>query len=220
MLRYVVLGLLHRGPRHGYALMKEYRERVGVQVNTGSFYRDLPRLVATGLVRTADRSADGDPRRTPYQITDAGRDAFRRWFTDLALLGGNQSHDDELSARIAFLPDVDPDDARAVLDQLQDDLWARAKSLERARAGALAATTSDASKGLPVLALMLARRLRRVSSELAFLDDLRVSYEDWLGRAGRSDPPAAARSTAAAPTADGARESGRAAPAAARAKAR
>ncbi len=184
MFRYVVLGLLHRGaPQHGYALMKQYRERVGVQVNTGSFYRDLPRLVASGLVRTADRAAGGDPRRTPYQITDAGRLAFRRWFTDLSALVTTHTHEDELSARIAFLCDVDPDDARAVLEHAQNELWARAKSLERARAGALAASSDDATKGLPVLALMLARRLRRVSAELAFLDDLRASYEEWLARA-------------------------------------
>jgi DNA-binding PadR family transcriptional regulator len=183
MFRYVVLGLLHRGaPQHGYALMKQYRDRVGIQVNSGSFYRDLPGLVATGLVRVADRGGDGDPRRTPYQITDAGRDAFRRWFTDLTILATSQFQEDELSARIAFLPEVDPDDARAVLDHLQDELWARAKSLERARAGALAATTDDLTKGLPVLALMLARRLRRVSAELAFLEDLRVSYEEWLAQ--------------------------------------
>src|SRR5690242_13956786 len=126
MFRYVVLGLLQSGsPRHGYALMKEYRDRAGVQISTGNFYRDLQRLVAGGLVRTVDRALDGDPRRAPYQITDSGRDAFRAWFTDLTQLAITNPHEDELSARVAFLGDVDPSDARAVLAHLQDQLWAR-----------------------------------------------------------------------------------------------
>lgn len=181
MFRYVVLGLLHGGaPQHGYALMKEYRDRVGVQVSTGNFYRDLQRLVSSGLVRTVARPADGDPRRAPYQITTEGQQVFRQWFTNTAELVLGNGHEDQLSFRLAFLADVDPADARMVLDHLQDELWARAKSLERARNAALAGTTTD--DGLPILALMLARRMRRVAAELAFLDDLRTTYDAWLAR--------------------------------------
>ena len=183
MFRYVVLGLLQNGAaQHGYALMKEYRDRAGVQVSTGNFYRDLQRLVSSGLVRTVDRTPDGDPRRAPYQITDAGRQSFRQWFVDLTQLAIGNGHEDELSARIAFLGDVDPNDARAVLAHLQDELWARAKALERARAAALANLTSDPERGLPVLAIMLGRRMRRVAAELAFLEDLRGTYEEWLAK--------------------------------------
>jgi len=202
MFRYVVLGLLQSGvARHGYALMKEYRDRAGVQVSTGNFYRDLQRLVANGLVQTVDRSPGGDPRRAPYQITDAGRESFRKWFIDVAQLGMGTGHEDELSARIAFLGDVDPADARAVLAHLQDELWARAKSLERARAAALASATGDPKHGLPVLALMLGRRMRRVAAELAFLDDLRGTYDDWLfkQRPGERRSPAAETANPAAP---------------------
>jgi len=172
MFRYVVLGLLHSGTaRHGYALMKEYRDRAGVQVSTGNFYRDLQRLVSSGLVRTVDRAPDGDPRRAPYQITESGRDAFRRWFVDLGQLGIANGHEDELSARIAFFGDVDPADARAA---------------------ALSRATGDPPRGLPVLALMLGRRIRRIAAELAFLDDLRSSYEEWLTTRPPVEPKPAA----------------------------
>jgi len=202
MFRYVVLGLLQGGTaRHGYALMKDYRDRAGVQVSTGNFYRDLQRLVSSGLVRTVDRAPDGDPRRAPYQITESGRAAFRQWFVDLGQLASG--HEDELSARIAFLGDVDPADARAVLAHLQDELWARAKSLERARAAAIAQSSGDPARGLPVLALMLGRRMRRLAAELSFLDDLRSSYEEWLascptGAAAPAPPDVPALSLAAA----------------------
>jgi hypothetical protein len=78
-----------------------------------------------------------------------------------------------------------------VPEHLQTQLWSRAKTLESARASALASATSDTTNGLPVLALMLARRLRRVSAELSFLEDLCKSYEEW--RASRAEVATAER---------------------------
>ena len=38
MFRYLLLGLLRRGELlHGYALMKEYRERSGLMISGGNF---------------------------------------------------------------------------------------------------------------------------------------------------------------------------------------
>lgn len=180
MFRYLVLGLLNSGaPRHGYALMKAYRDRGGTKVSTGNFYRDLQHLVAHGFVRTIDRKPGDDPRRISYQITDQGRDVFRSWFTNPAYLTQGHGQEDSLSFRIALISDVETTDARAVIEHLQEELWTRAKSLERVRSAALASGTSHATNGLPVLALMLGRRLRHVSAELAFLDDLRANYDDW-----------------------------------------
>ena len=180
MFRYVVLGLLQSGvPQHGYALMKEYRDRSGIKVSTGNFYRDLQRLVSAGLIRMVDRPAGGDPRRAPYQITEQGSQTFREWFTDLTQLGISSGREDELSARIAFLGDVDQADAHAVLAHLQGELRARVNALERARSAALANVSGDPQRGLPVLALMLGRRMRRLAAELAFLDDVRIMYDGW-----------------------------------------
>ena len=56
MLRYLVLGLLRAGESfHGYALMKEHEVRSGVRISTGSFYREIGRLLSEGLVRAVAR---------------------------------------------------------------------------------------------------------------------------------------------------------------------
>ncbi|HXJ35236.1 MAG TPA: PadR family transcriptional regulator [Candidatus Eisenbacteria bacterium] len=205
MLRYVVLGLLNEGtPKHGYALMKEYRDRVGVQMSTGSFYRDLQWLVANDFVRVVDRASDSDPRRTPYQITEPGRAEFRRWFTDVTQVTTGGNHEDELSERVAFLADVSPTEAVAVLDQVQDDLWIRTKALERARSVALMDAAKQETHGLPVRAIVLARRLRHIAAELAFLADLRQTYDSWLtdGAAACDSMPASGAKPVARPRAE------------------
>ena len=180
MFRHVVLGLLHSGrPQHGYALMREYRERVGTQVSTGNFYLELQRLVADGLVAIAKRRDEDDVRRAPYEITAQGRTTFRDWFVETTHLDLTRGPEDEFAYRIAFLSDVDPADARMVLDHAQEQLWARAKTLERTRTSLL--RSGGPADGLPVLPLTIGRQIRRVAAEIAFLDDLRAIYEAWLG---------------------------------------
>ena len=190
MFRYVVLGLLQSGkPQHGYALVKTYRDRVGRSLNTGGFYRDLQQLVAGNLVRTLDRPADSDPRRIVYQVTDKGRAEFRHWFTTLLNFDA-ETREDAVSFRLIFVADVDPDDAQSVLDRLQEDLWAHAKSLERARAAALM-NDADEPGTLDVLPLMLDRRILHVAAEITFLERLRARHARWL--AARPNPPAASK---------------------------
>jgi DNA-binding PadR family transcriptional regulator len=184
MFRYLVLGLLRSGgARHGYALMKEYRERAGIQVSTGNFYRELARLVAEGLVQTVGRSPGTDPRRAPYEVTPAGIAAFDAWLH--APLGPLiAAQDDGLSARAVFLADVAPEAVPGVLDRWQEELWLKGKMLERAREDALKAAAGD---GRPVraLPLLLARRLRHVAADLEFLDEFRAS----VARSPRRDGP-------------------------------
>ena len=89
MFRYLILGLLRNGARlHGYALVKEYRERSGIEVSTGNFYRELQRLIVDGLIRSASNPPDADARRTPYEITELGISVFDDWFTAPDAAGG------------------------------------------------------------------------------------------------------------------------------------
>lgn len=182
MFRHVVLGLLQDGePRHGYALMKRYRDRVGPRVNTGNFYRELQRLVEDGLVRSVDRRVDGDARQAPYAITEAGRNVFRDWFADMHQAAHESTRDDGLTERLAFLADVPPAEVHAMLERWQDALWTHAKVLERSRESAQA----PLGGGRPEFAafrLIIARRIRHVAAELVFVAELRESYVAWLGQ--------------------------------------
>jgi DNA-binding PadR family transcriptional regulator len=171
--------------------MKRYRDRVGIPVSTGNFYRELQRLVESGLARTADRSLEGDPRRAPYVITDAGREAFRRWFADVPHATLASLHEDEISDRLAFLTDVSVADVRAMLDRLQDDLWMHAKMLERSRDAAAMGRT-DGTRGLPLFGLIATRRIRHVAAEVAFLAELRETFDGWAEQQAVADKTIAA----------------------------
>ena len=76
-VEFEILLTLASGERHGYAILQEIAERSdgALQLETGTMYRALRRLVETGLVRPAShkttREAD-DERRRYYAITALG----------------------------------------------------------------------------------------------------------------------------------------------------
>jgi DNA-binding PadR family transcriptional regulator len=180
MFRYLVLGLLRgAGPLHGYALMKAYCERSGTRISTGSFYRELAKLVADGFVTTAAPQPDADPRRAPYQISLRGAAAFDAW-----LAGPHRmpigSHDDELSVAILFFPLTGRETIHKLLRSLQEDLWMQSKILERARDAASVRVRRPDEQGFDALDLLLTRRQKQVAAEIEFLEELRTSYEAWL----------------------------------------
>lgn len=187
MFRFLVLGLLRGGSQiHGYALVKEYRERSGSEVSTGNFYRELQRLVVEGLIRGAANPPDADARRTPYEITARGTDVFDQWFTSHEAAGGACSEDD-ISARALFVAEADPELVTNLLDRLEENLWFAGKTVERARQMAL--TRPPSPHRFDVLSLLLARRLKRVAADLEFVEEIRLAYIEWLGTQQRAAPP-------------------------------
>src|SRR5581483_8518858 len=177
MFRYLVLGLLRaEEPLHGYALMKAYCERSGTKISTGSFYRELARLVAEGLVAPAVRPPDSAPRRAPYRISARGAAEFDAWLAapHRSTMG---SHDDELSVAILFITRADPEVARKLFRSVQEDLWMRSKSLEWAREGRTAGP--GAVNRFHARDLLLARRQKHVAAEIEFLEELRSAYDQW-----------------------------------------
>jgi DNA-binding PadR family transcriptional regulator len=83
------------GPKHGYALMLEARERTGgrVRLGPGSLYWALDRLAETDLISetvapppTTDESAASEERRRYWRLTDAGRERLREEAGSLAAL--------------------------------------------------------------------------------------------------------------------------------------
>lgn len=205
MFRYLVLGLLRDGAAyHGYALMKEYRERSGVSVSTGNFYRELQRLVAEGLVRTAQNPPGADTRREPYEITEEGSLAFDAWLLSSPANVG--SYDDELSSRAVFVAEREPAEAHALLDRWREAIWIHGKTLERERERALA-QGSDVPRGVIARSILLARRLKHVAADLEFIEELRSACFPPVtlprvaesGQGGWTKPvPAAAEEPAAA----------------------
>lgn len=73
-----LLGFLHEGPMAGWDLVNVAQERIGDfwTITQSQVYRELAAMSRIGLV---ERGETGARERTPYRITDAGREAFAQW---------------------------------------------------------------------------------------------------------------------------------------------
>jgi DNA-binding PadR family transcriptional regulator len=178
VFRFVVLGLLRDGqPRHGYAVAKEYSRRSGLAMNTGSFYRELQRLAAEGLVRAVTNPPEADGRRAPYAITPAGKALFETWLSSTRD-AWSPGYEDALSSRALFLGEAELPVIRGVLDRWSEALWSLVKSIEREREAVLHRTAQPQPVApSPTLALLQARRLRHLAVELEFVDEFRAVHE-------------------------------------------
>ncbi|MDQ6693291.1 MAG: PadR family transcriptional regulator [Chloroflexota bacterium] len=69
MLRYIILGVLQSGPKHGYEIIKHFEEHTGGQYapSPGTLYPTLQFMEDLGLVRS-DQEAD----KRVYHLTEAG----------------------------------------------------------------------------------------------------------------------------------------------------
>jgi len=181
MIRYLVLGFLVDGePRHGYALLKEWRSRLRVRLNSGSFYRELRILTRAGLIAVHEICAPEDARRTSYVITAEGRREFASWLrAPMPELHGNE---DELAARAQFLDGRDrPADLR-LLSGWQDRLWLEGKLVERERDEITNRSESGSAGWL--VGLLLTRRIARVVADLELLTSLREGFESSMVASG------------------------------------
>jgi DNA-binding PadR family transcriptional regulator len=64
----LILGSLASGPKHGYAILQDTEQEVGIVLGPGTLYAALARLEERGYVRPLP----GEERRRPYEITAAG----------------------------------------------------------------------------------------------------------------------------------------------------
>ncbi len=71
-----LLGFLHEGPMTGYDLVAVARNRIGDfwSLTQSQVYRELAAMAEDGLVAAGQR---GRRDRRPYELTDAGRAAFK-----------------------------------------------------------------------------------------------------------------------------------------------
>ncbi|MBW3641973.1 MAG: PadR family transcriptional regulator [Actinobacteria bacterium] len=73
-----LLGFLHAGPMTGWDLVATAEVVIGDfwSLTRSQVYRELTAMEAAGLVQAGEV---GPRERRPYRLTDAGREAFRRW---------------------------------------------------------------------------------------------------------------------------------------------
>jgi DNA-binding PadR family transcriptional regulator len=81
MLRYVLMGLLARGPAHGYELRAAVAEMFGGtwDLNVGQVYTTLSRLERNGLVESERVAQDSFPDRRVCSLTEGGTAALFDW---------------------------------------------------------------------------------------------------------------------------------------------
>ena len=171
MLRYVLLGLMMNGRSvHGYALMKAFAARSGMRVSIGNVYRELQQLRESGFIAATANPAGADPRRCPYTITDAGRSAFKRWSRSPARYLVRESFD-PLLYRLVALGGADDSLEVGFLNDVRAELLSQCKHLERERA-LLSEREGDAS---PMLAVLLARRARRLAADVTLVEEARAA---------------------------------------------
>jgi PadR family transcriptional regulator, regulatory protein PadR len=94
-LEMMILESLRRQPAHGYALVQHIQQRSNnlLQVEEGSLYPALQRLLKAKLVKAAWGVSPTNRRVRTYQITSAGlrrleqqRSSFERMFEGIALV--------------------------------------------------------------------------------------------------------------------------------------
>jgi DNA-binding PadR family transcriptional regulator len=110
-----LLGLLRDAPRSGYDLIAAAEEIVGGfwTITRSQVYRELAALADRGLV---EKGPAGPRDRQPFQLTAAGRAAFREWV--------NTTPEPEnlripLLLRLTFADAIDPGRLRSMLSDHQ-----------------------------------------------------------------------------------------------------
>lgn len=125
-LRLYLLALLEGGPKHGYELIKELRDRFhgAYSPSAGTVYPRLGKLEGDGLV-----AIESAGRRITYRLTSAGLAELKRHRKDLAAV------EDGIAASVHQL------DAELLLQQFHDRL--RADLRRHAQQGPLNAVSLE-----------------------------------------------------------------------------
>src|SRR5437588_6246919 len=86
MLKFLLLGLLAGGPRHGYELKGNFDDLVGTAwpLNIAQIYTALAKLEEEGLVACEVVPQENVPNRKVYSLTKAGRRELDGWLGEPA----------------------------------------------------------------------------------------------------------------------------------------
>jgi len=179
----IVLWLLVEEPMHVYRMQKLIeafgKDRVVNVRSRASLYQALERLTRHGLVEVRETvRSEGYPDRVVYAITGAGRETAEEWLREM--LRTTDGEYPEFVAAVSVLFGLEPDDARAQLEQRAERLAAELAEIDALVAG---------NQALPRL-FLLEEEYRRavVTAELewvrAVVADLHAGEltwsEEWL----------------------------------------
>lgn len=118
-LALAVLALLDEAPMHPYRMQQLIRQRhkeavINVRLRS-SLYQTIDRLQRAGLIAVQEtEKADNRPERTIYRLTPAGEETARAWLREM--LAHPTAEYPEFPAALSFLPMLDPDEARGLLE--------------------------------------------------------------------------------------------------------
>ena len=80
-----LLGLLRRGPQHGYSLHQQISTASGLgliwRVKQSQLYALLEKLEASGYITSVMQSQEPYPPRRVYTLTDLGKEIYEAWVT-------------------------------------------------------------------------------------------------------------------------------------------
>ncbi|MEV6963882.1 PadR family transcriptional regulator [Hamadaea sp. NPDC051192] len=79
--RHLLLGLLARGPHHGYELKRAHDDALpsAKPLAFGQVYATIGRLERDGLIEPAGSDQASGPERVSYRLTGAGRTELAQW---------------------------------------------------------------------------------------------------------------------------------------------
>ncbi len=159
MLDLAVLGMLRRGPRHGYDLKRQLAELGFVRVSFGALYPALRRLEKRGLIAALRPAA----RRKAYRLTAEGIVALDDLLADD---GGELEEDRRFQMRLAFFEFIDPERRLGILKRRRSRLLPL-----RAETGRVLRRAETADTDPYTLALVR-HNVARVEADIQWLDEL------------------------------------------------
>jgi DNA-binding PadR family transcriptional regulator len=137
---YAILGLLSVGNWTTYELAKQVQRSLNWMWPRAErkLYDEPKNLVAEGLA-TAARHFTGQRPRTVYEITDAGREALRRWLDEPSV---PRTSDFEAMLKVFFADGGSLQQLAARLDEVETTTAERLRALTAMAETALAGTTA------------------------------------------------------------------------------
>lgn len=172
--RYILLGLLLDGPRHGYALMRDVEETMPlgkvIHLASSHLYALLTRLEHDGLVYKKNEDSGSRPARHVFTLTDQGRETVLRWAEEPVAKPRDMHIDFPLKLYVAWK--LDPARAVVLVTRQRTVFTAYIERLERSIA-ATSSSPDSRSSALLFGALVDDARLERARAAVRWLDHCR-----------------------------------------------